>query len=122
MPYKYSLNRELDWNLISDDPWVILQEYKYSLNRELDWNIFTAFVIGNKIVYKYSLNRELDWNADSNFDFVDDLGINTPLIGSWIETSSGVAIWCFHLGINTPLIGSWIETSVELTHHTSVGV
>ena len=36
--------------------------------------------------------------------------INTPLIGSWIETIPLLVIWKILLTINTPLIGSWIET------------
>ncbi len=38
--------------------------------------------------------------------------INTPLIGSWIETVLSGLWQMVTVGINTPLIGSWIETFI----------
>ena len=84
--YKYSLDRELDWNakiVDRDDP---QKPYKYSLDRELDWNVDEYDPKFEFIIYKYSLDRELDWNiAAINPDNII-WSINTPLIGSWIET------------------------------------
>ncbi len=43
-----------------------------------------------------------------------EAGINTPLIGGWIETNiQDKDYWVMFEGINTPLIGSWIETMVR---------
>ncbi len=50
--------------------------------------------------------------------------INTPLIGSWIETDWNIKSIGMNLkilwGINTPLIGSWIETNKKIKTMNSV--